>query len=221
MSGCGEPYQIESVPHTMRSGPTARSSLPSTCAASTGRRSMRYQVLPSSAYTLAPGADAGVGEARAPGGRRRRALIRVEGALLAVGIALVARVVHEERHVGEGRRRRSDVARRRRRHRRRRDRTAQSLVHRDDRRARRAHALEEREADLVVVEEPPAGRRRGRRRPVERVALPARRPERVVERRSCGRARTVRRWGARWCASSPVPRPRSGRRARARRRSAG
>ena len=133
MSGCGEPYQIESVPHTMRSGPTARSSLPSTCAASTGRRSIRYQVLPSSAYTLAPGRDRPRRPGSRPAGRRPVGVDRVERALLAVGVALVARVVHEEGHVGERRRGRADVARRRGRHRRRRDRAAEPLVHRHDR----------------------------------------------------------------------------------------
>ena len=100
ISGCGDPYQIESVPHTMRSGPSATSSLPSTCAASTGRRSMRNQVLPSSAYTLPPGADAvRRASARARAGRRRGSARRrgSYGALLAVGVALVARVVHDER----------------------------------------------------------------------------------------------------------------------------
>ena len=55
MSGCGVPYHVESVPHTMRSGPSAINNFPSTCAASTGRRNMRNHVLPSSAYTLAVG----------------------------------------------------------------------------------------------------------------------------------------------------------------------
>ena len=49
MSGWGEPYQMESVPHTIRSGPRATSSLPRTWAASAGRRSMRNHVVPSSA----------------------------------------------------------------------------------------------------------------------------------------------------------------------------
>ena len=210
MSGCGEPYQIESVPHTMRSGPTARSSLPSTCAASTGRRSMRYHVLPSSAYTLAPGRDARVGEARdqpVDAGQLRGRALGSYATLFAVGIALVARVVHEERDVGERGRGGTDVARRRGRDRRRRDRTAEALVHRDHRRPGLSDALEEREADLVVVEEPPAGGRRRRRRAVERVALPARRPERVVELGHVVELGAARGWDATmvWVFTRPAP----------------
>ena len=46
---CGVPYQIESVPHRIRSGPTAFSSLPRTWAASVGSPITTRQVDPSSA----------------------------------------------------------------------------------------------------------------------------------------------------------------------------
>ena len=49
MSGWGDPYQMLSVPHTIRSGPSATSSFPSTCAASSGRRNIKNHVVPSSA----------------------------------------------------------------------------------------------------------------------------------------------------------------------------
>ena len=51
----GEPYQIESVPHRIRSSPRWTSSLPSRCAASSGLPITARQVEPSSAYTFAPG----------------------------------------------------------------------------------------------------------------------------------------------------------------------
>ena len=49
---CGEPYQIESVPHSTLSSPQYLISLPSACAACSGSRIRKRQVLPNSAYTL-------------------------------------------------------------------------------------------------------------------------------------------------------------------------
>ncbi len=110
MRGWGGPYQTESVPHRMRSSPTARRSLPSTWAASSGRRSTSDQVDPSSAHTLAPGRDAGVGEA---GDEPADAAlgIGVVGAFLVAGVDVVAGVVHDEVDVGVGDGRRADVPR--------------------------------------------------------------------------------------------------------------
>ena len=190
MSGCGDPYHVESVPHTMRSGPSATSSLPSTCAASTGRRSMRNHVLPSSAYTLPSGPMPASSRLLINRSTPRVAFARVVRSFLAVGIALVARVVHDELDVGERGRGRADVARRCRGQRLLGDRPAETLVRRDDARPERVDAFEERDADLVVVEEPAAGRRGLRRRPVERVALPPRRRRRArhssIASSSCG-----------------------------------
>src|SRR4051812_8504057 len=49
------PYQMLSEPHRTLSSPTASRSLPSTWAASSGRFTRQYHVVPSSAYTFLPG----------------------------------------------------------------------------------------------------------------------------------------------------------------------
>ena len=94
---------MESVPHRMRSSPTASRSLPRTWAASPGPAQHHEPRGPELGVHVGTRADAGVGQARhqpahAPAG------VGLVRPLLAVGIGLVARVVHEERDVrGTGR----------------------------------------------------------------------------------------------------------------------
>ena len=216
ISGCGEPYQIESVPHTMRSGPDRAQQL--------AQHVRGFDRAPQHEVPGAPELGVHVrARARSPASARlatRRSTpaggaIGIERAFLTVGIALVAR------SGTRGRSRRGTRPRRARCH------AATPppptptgsgrpgpCARRPPVRARRAHPLEEREPDLVVVEEPAAGGRRRRRRAVQRVALPPRRPERVVELGHAvelGGADVGVHDGVRL---APVPRPRSGRPAR-------
>ena len=128
------------------------------------------------------GADASVGQARhqaahAPAG------VGIVGPLLAGGVGLVARVVHEERDVGEQGGCRADVAGVRPGRGGARNRPADALVGTDDPGPQRTHLLEERNADRLVVEEP-AGRHapgwHGLGWVPQRVHLPARRPQLVT-----------------------------------------
>ena len=85
MSGCGEPYQMESVPQTMRSGPRATQQL----AEHVGRlgRATQHEEPggPELGVDVAPRAEPGVGDASDEPVDPRRVAAGVVGPLLAAG----------------------------------------------------------------------------------------------------------------------------------------
>ena len=134
-------------------------------------------MLPSSAYTFAPGAMPASSRLLIRRSTPRFGCAASYGPSWRVGVAFVSGVVHDEVDAGKRGGGGTDVPGRRRVDGLVGDRPAQPLVRGDDPRAERVDPFEKRKADLVVVEEPAPGRRALRRRAVQRVDLPARRIE--------------------------------------------